>query len=110
MKHDLRSNRLRHKTAETGFNPMEGAANLADCMLVLACGLMLAVIVSWNVDFGRSETLVGIEQGQQLTELDGMDESSQDSFAGSEGYEEMGKVYRDPDTGKLYMVVNEANE
>lgn len=39
-------------------NPMEGVANLADVMLVLAVGMMLAPVVAWNVDIcpicGRS--------------------------------------------------------
>lgn len=107
---DLRGSRLRRKVAGGDFNPLEGAANLADCMLVLACGLMLAVIVSWNVDFGRSETLVGVEQGQELTELEGLNEESAAPFEGEQGYEEMGKVYRDPTSGKLYMVVNDGTE
>ncbi len=32
------------------INPMDGMANLADMMLVFACGLMLALITYWNVD------------------------------------------------------------
>ena len=28
------------------INPMEGVANLVDAMLVLACGLMLALIIN----------------------------------------------------------------
>ena len=29
-------------------NPMEGVANLVDAMLVLACGLMMAIISFYN--------------------------------------------------------------
>lgn len=35
-------------------NPMEGVANLADVMLVLAVGMMLALVVAWNVDIASS--------------------------------------------------------
>ena len=31
-------------------DPTSGLSNLADCMLVLACGLMVALVVAWNVD------------------------------------------------------------
>jgi hypothetical protein len=89
------------------INPMDGIANLADVMLVLACGLMVALIVSWNVDIGRSETLVGVDEGTQMTEVDGVTQPDGTTGTPSEGngYEEMGKVYRDPTTGKLYMVL-----
>lgn len=36
---------------EEDINPMEGTGNLADAMLVLALGMMIAVIMSWSVDF-----------------------------------------------------------
>lgn len=38
----------RHVTEEV--DAMAGVANLADVMLVFACGLMAAVILNWNVD------------------------------------------------------------
>ena len=42
--------RLRVGKKDEDFNPMEGMANLADVMLVFACGLILALIINWNVD------------------------------------------------------------
>ena len=44
----LRERRRRRQEAEV--NPMDGVANLADAMLVLAVGIMLALILNWNVD------------------------------------------------------------
>lgn len=86
-------------------NPMEGVANLADVMLVFACGLMLALIINWNVDVGASAN-TQLTQGEEVT---GMEE-----LAGSDGqlddatqYEHLGEVYRDPATGQLYMVTTE---
>jgi hypothetical protein len=32
------------------INPLDGLINLADVMLVLAWGLMLALIIAWNID------------------------------------------------------------
>ena len=37
-------------------NPMEGVANLVDAMLVLACGLMMAIISFYNVDINGTNT------------------------------------------------------
>jgi hypothetical protein len=48
------------------INPIDGAANLADIMLVLACGLMLALIINWNVDIGgTSSKAVQVDKGQR---------------------------------------------
>jgi len=43
-----RNSRWRHEE----INPLEGAINIVDAMLVFACGLMLALAINWNVDFG----------------------------------------------------------
>jgi hypothetical protein len=101
---NLRGSKLCGREQKKDINPMDGVANLADLMLVLACGLMLALIMNWNVDLDRgSETLVGLDQGAEMQELKGLADSS-GSMSDSAGYEEMGKVYKDPNTGKLYMV------
>ena len=84
------------------INPMEGVANLVDAMLVLACGLMLALIINWNVDVGSAGTTVELEQDQEVSELSGSGNGQVSEM--QSGYEEMGMVYRDPKTGKLYMV------
>ena len=48
--------------------------------------------------------MVGLEQGAEVTELEGLEESPEGLNSENGFYEEMGTVYRDPDTGKLYMV------
>ena len=103
MAERLKTGKLRRSANDAEINPMDGVANLADVMLVFACGLILALIVSFNVDIGRTEKLVGLTQGEQVSEIDGLAEGEMDEGGGS-GYEELGKVYRDPSTGKLYMV------
>ena len=42
--------RLRVQRRQEDFSPMEGVGNMADAMLVFACGLIVALILSWNVD------------------------------------------------------------
>lgn len=90
---------------EDEINPLDGVANLADVMLVFACGLMLALITYWNVDVaGIVGNSTNVEQGQEVTEMEGLDGSGQNPVDDDERYEEYGTVYRDPETGKLYMV------
>lgn len=105
----------RHKTGRFGaaafedgdVNPMDGVANLADVMLVFACGLMLALITCWNVDVsGVTGSIDPVEQGQEITEdIGGFGAQRDDADSESDTqFEEVGRVYRDPETGKLYMV------
>jgi hypothetical protein len=89
-----------------GEDPMAGMGNLADVMLVLACGLMLALVINWNVDIAPRD-------GEETR----ADEIREMEFAGDGGesldaaeFEKIdGVVYRDPDTGKLYLVENGGN-
>jgi len=93
--------------------PMEGVANLVDAMLVFACGLMVALVLSWHLQdlvFSRLSPgekqqllralgkMVTLEQGRELQERPPLGSSS------GSGYQEVGTVYRDPRTGKLIMI------
>jgi hypothetical protein len=84
---------------ESEVNPMDGLANLADVMLVFVCGLMLALLIKWNIDIGGA-----VSANEEVTELEGLTEQDPAAFADPAQYEEMGVVYKDPATGKLYMV------
>ena len=87
---------------------MAGTSNLVDAMLVIAVGFLVFVIISWNMtamidpDQNIQEMMQQktseIDQGQQLNETPDTSNSS------GQGYTEMGKVYKDPATGKLIMV------
>ncbi|MGN1349627.1 MAG: DUF2149 domain-containing protein [Anaerovoracaceae bacterium] len=88
-------------------NPMDSLTNLADVMLVFACGIMLALILNWNVDVGGLQEPVEVEQGNEVTDVTDLGQG--EGILSENGkYEEMGVVYRDPETGTLYMV--EKNE
>lgn len=84
-------------------NPLDGVANLADVMLVFACGLMLALITYWNVDVAATAEKPP-EMRQELTEtvtdLDDEDGEAVDSDA----LQEYGTVYIDRETGALYII------
>ena len=93
---------LRTKYRDDDFSPMEGVGNMADAMLVFACGLLLALIISWKVDIserGEIDT-----QNVNKYEVDRIDEGKTETVDPAQGLEEMGKVYRDPETGKYYVI------
>ena len=46
----LHDRMLRRRAEEAPADPMHAIGNLADAMLVLAVGIMLALIINWNVD------------------------------------------------------------
>lgn len=96
-------------SAGEDINPMDGVANLADVMLVFACGLMLALITYWNVDVASTTApTVDVAPGVELTEdISGAD--SGDGPQDLEGLEQYGMLYRDPVTGKLYFMQGESN-
>lgn len=98
-KKGLRSGRKTYFEEDT-VNPMEGVANLVDAMLVLACGLMMAVIMFYNVDLQSSRVEITDEEMQEVEDIAVVDEAG--NIVG--GYESMGKVYQDPETGKIYIV------
>ena len=95
-------------------DPMAGVANLVDAMLVIAVGLLVFLVISWNMQaivFNEDVTpeqrqdainamkqVTEVDQGQQLNETPDVSNSS------GEGYAEMGKVYKDPKTGKMIMI------
>lgn len=103
MKKRLRGGRFGETAfGQEGVNPMDGVANLADVMLVLACGLMLALVINWDVDIspkadGGAGRAKEVEQEVELSGEQGekLDEAS---------LEDMGRVYRDTTTGKWYLV------
>lgn len=81
---------------------MDGAINIVDAMLVFACGMMLSLIIHWNVDLGQDRKRVELNSDQEVTQTP---EIQKDLIQGQgQLYEEMGKVYKDPSTGKLFML------
>lgn len=86
--------------------PLGPLANLLDLMLVFACGLIAALIsMSKNVDAHfesasdkPQQKQQVVEKGRELPQLPSQGES------GGSGYESVGEVYRDPNTGKLILI------
>lgn len=105
--------RRKHRFSEESVDPMNYLSNLSDAMLVLAVGMMLALIVHWNVDLsagGKAEQADGqsrIDRDQAVTftpeELDIVTSEPQDA---ADGMEKLGEVYYDAATGKYYIIEN----
>lgn len=85
--------------AEDDVNPMENIANMSDVMLVLAVGIMLALVMHWNVNISGAVELEDAEVTSE--EIQQSDSSAGDD---EEQYEEVGTVYRDRETGEMYVV------
>jgi hypothetical protein len=94
----VKRSRWRTRFEEPEDEPLGPLANFIDIMLVFACGLIaaLAAFTPELLDRLRDPQLV--EKGRELPELppgiQGM----------KAGYESMGQVFRDPTTGKLYLI------
>ena len=101
-------------------DPMAGTANLVDAMLVIAVGLLVFLVLAWNMQsvlFNENLTPEQKEQvmeamNQEVTEVQEgqvLNETPDTSNQTGQGYSEMGKVYEDPSTGKMIMVRNQSS-
>ncbi|HKJ77617.1 MAG TPA: hypothetical protein VKA64_10485 [Gammaproteobacteria bacterium] len=88
---------------EQDAEPLGPLANLVDIMLVFACGLIAALAARSGALEQHLDGGMAVEKGQELPQL-----PSQSGGSGP-GLEPMGRVYRDPETGKLYLM-DKANE
>lgn len=91
---------LRVRRKDEDFSPMEGVGNMADAMLVFACGILLALIISWNIDINEQ----GEINNQTKYQVQNIDSKVTETVESKDDLEEMGKVYRDPETGKYYVI------
>ena len=85
-------------TAED-VQPMQYVANLTDVMLVLACGLMAAVVTFWQVDL--KQTTIDRDKMQRIEAADVIQQES--GSVSTDGLVNQGVVYKDPETGTLYI-------
>ena len=100
----------RKRFSEGEEDPMAGTSNLVDAMLVIAVGLLIFVVISWNMQsvvFQSQDQQTFDESSPDVTEVSEghvLNETPDSSNSSGQGYMEMGKVYQDPSTGKLIMV------
>ncbi len=82
-------------------NPMDGLTNLSDVMLVFSCGLLLALILNYNINVSEMPK-TEVEYDYEI-EMAGEGEDSQ-KMEDDSGFQQLGTVYVDPKTGKMYVV------
>lgn len=78
-------------------DPMGPLANLADIMLVFAVGLMIALAAAGD---GLEQQPAGadVERGRELPEV------PQGAGEAGSGYEAVGQVYRDRESGRMVLI------
>ena len=90
------------------INPMDGMTNLPDVMLVLAVGIMLALVAHWNIDVALTtpgatdasvEDMQEIENAEEISNVKVSDETED---VESNSLSEYGTVYLDQD-GNYYV-------
>ncbi|MDI3549056.1 MAG: hypothetical protein PWQ15_158 [Methanobacterium sp.] len=114
IKQKMSKRRRELLSSDEEIDPMIYAVNMVDCMLVLAVGFLIFSIMSiglQSVVFSDMSTQeksalsqaikekVELEMGQELNETPTIGSGS-----GTTGYEDLGKVYKDPQTGKMILI------
>ena len=103
----LRTRRIRE--TDPGVNPMDGLGNLADAMLVLAVGIMLALIINWKVDI--TSVSPAIPEPEPTPEhIPISREDMQDAPADildEETLKRVGALYYDEETGTYYAITGD---
>ena len=109
--------KTRERFGGEDVNPINYLSNLSDVMLILAVGIMLALVVHWNVDItasgGQAQGNTG-ENGSVLVDKDHAVTMTDEELArlqeqngvtgGGENLEKRGEVYYDAETGTYYIV------
>lgn len=78
-------------------DPMGPLANLADIMLVFAVGLMVALAAAGD-GLQQMQGGADVERGRELPEV------PQGAGEAGSGYEAVGQVYRDRETGRMVLI------
>lgn len=105
--------KCKKRFSEGEEDPMAGTSNLVDAMLVIAVGLLIFVVISMNMQSvvfqdNSHDQSQAVQQSfsniTEVTEGQELNDTPESSESSGQGYMEMGKVYKDPSTGKLIMV------
>lgn len=109
----VRREQRRRRASDDDIDPMAGTTNLVDAMLVLALGFLIFVVISWNMqsvifsDMSQDQKQAVMESMKQVSEVtqgQELNDTPDTSQSSGQGFTELGKVYKDPSSGKLIMV------
>ncbi|MDY0339903.1 MAG: DUF2149 domain-containing protein [Coriobacteriia bacterium] len=106
-RHDFRSRSfLSSASVELeSADPRASLMNLVDVMIVFSCGLIVALLTFWNLDMPSATEIIAKDD---VTEIEKMDEMAEQMMSAGGAYSELGSVYQDLETGKLYMLTEDA--
>lgn len=99
-KRNLRKSRLLDDSSMADDDPMASMGNLMDVMLVFACGLMIALIARYNVDFASGIPDIGVAEPLEAE----ISQSNANVEGSGSTYVETGTVYTDTVTGEMFIV------
>ena len=99
-----KNNRTSNRFDDDLLNPMEYVGNLVDAMLVLAVGIMLALVVAWNVDIFSSKNDSEDTDTQSTVSFSENALDRTDEEKTPDELEKMGTVYFDSETGTYYII------
>lgn len=109
----VRRKQRRRRASDDDIDPMAGTTNLVDAMLILALGFLIFVVISWNMqsvifsDMSQDQKQAVMESMKQVSEVtqgQELNDTPDTSQSSGQGFTELGKVYKDPSSGKLIMV------
>ena len=109
----VRRKQRRRRASDDDIDPMAGTTNLVDAMLVLALGFLIFVVISWNMqsvifsDMSQDQKQAVMESMKQVSEVtqgQELNDTPDTSQSSGQGFTELGKVYKDPSSGKLIMI------
>jgi len=96
-----RLNRYKDHHRREDVNPLSGLANLADAMLVLAVGIMIAVVMGWKLDLKKFDGSTDI----QSISSDEIETIDPDAVNIDDNYlEELGTLFYDKESGNYYIL------
>ena len=108
----VRRKQRRRRASDDDIDPMAGTTNLVDAMLVLALGFLIFVVISWNMqsvifsDMSQDQKQAVMESMKQVSEVtqgQELNDTPDTSQSSGQGFTELGKVYKDPSSGKLII-------
>lgn len=109
----VRRKQRRIRASDDDIDPMAGTTNLVDAMLVLALGFLIFVVISWNMQSvifsdmsqdQKQQVMDSMKQVSEVTQGQELNDTPDTSQSSGQGFTELGKVYKDPSSGKLIMV------
>ncbi len=89
---------------DSGEDPTTGIINMTDCMLVLAVGFLVFAIIALQSNPGLISTTQGKDPNSVSVSTGETLNNTQNESGSGSGYQQVGTVYKDPNTGKLILV------